>query len=185
MSARPPPPLAHAPEPVEALKNIVDFSKVLLAIDAAILSAVASAVVLGAYHFTRWTGWLSPALCLLSAGLCIVGFGKAIGGLKTGKAVRGKVAAQCCNYSSWMLFVAIVLAPFTMQVRAGTTTVDEVLDYVERTTKHWPNPLTAKNCREIKYSGSIAILLYDVGNAKTQTVTFSTEEGQIRDVSPN
>jgi hypothetical protein len=160
--------VASSPNFVEEWKSVIDFTKTVLSISTGLLAAIASLLLIGNYKL-QGTGWIPPALLMLSALMSLFGFGRAIQALRANTAKNA--ALLLSNLSVLALIAAIVSAPFAIETEASS--IDQALSSVEAATKKWPVDLSARNCSEISRKGEELILTYQA-NGRTTQVVFST-----------
>lgn len=162
---------------VEAWKALFDFTKTLVSLSAAILTALIGYYVVEKPAVTQSAvRYVPPVLIVVSIVFAIYGIGRAIRAIKSGKSESYGVLL--INISVWLLILGILTLPF-----AGADeqpTLDCILLAIQSKTTTKPglflyNPTNVVN---VKVRGTNYIVRYKYGDA-TKTVTYSTKVSRI------
>jgi hypothetical protein len=157
---------------VEAYKNVIEFNKTIISISSTILAALIAFIVYQQIEF-RILNYLSLALLVISIGLSIFGFGRAIETVKDGTSRAYTILLT--NLGSGFLILGILAI---LLVKDGAPSVDKVLQTVEKSATMFRTNFSAKNCQSIDFVGGYYILRYKNDSSVTE-VRFSVDKNRI------
>lgn len=165
---------------IEAWKGVVDFTKTVMSMAAALLAALVSYVVVNG-HELKGLEFVSPALLVAAVLLSLYGFGQALSALKSGTSSGPSILLS--NAGALALIAAICAVPFTLKTESS---IDEALARVELDARKFPVDLAAKNVRSVEKKGDVLLMSYEAAG-KSALVTYSVAAGRIdgvKDTTP-
>ena len=164
----------------EKYKAVIEFSKVILSLATAVLTAfVALLFVSGAHVDSGRLGWTSIGLVIGSVCTALYGLGWSIDAIGSGS--KSSFAILAANCSPLLLIAAILVGLFAVVDGTSPLSVDATLNTIATSTRSLSTRLDPQQVRSIRAEGDDYIVEYESGGARVRVVV-ARKSGEVRSI---